>query len=273
MQSNAIACDPSCSTSSFHRLSAAILAGHVLSRLNVPKVPKYQVTEDAVQIHLRSSCSNQHPQGAMNPHTGSCSITLFTYTFPFPSAPSRLDMRRHSRNSLDKISPLPLSSTLNTSITGAFSLFRILHTPPSSEIVFFNPINYPPKYQHTSLHSPHPTNKKTTQENLQSKNPAVKLIHTLPSHVPFPLFFTVLGKLSVCSSSRLSRTPSLLLNPTMIFGTPKRKDWIQNLSNLRSYFRISRSVLGVAAVLSSTQLMGPVEVVEGLVSQTIFGKQ
>ena len=41
----------------------------------------------------------------------------------------------------------------------------------------------------------------------------------------------------------------------MIFGTPRRKDWIQNLRSFRSYLSMSRSLEMVAEVLSSTQLM------------------
>lgn len=55
---------------------------------------------------------------------------------------------RHSMNSLDKMSPYPLSATLNTSITGAWFLIRIRHTPPSSVIVVVSPVIFP---EHQSL--------------------------------------------------------------------------------------------------------------------------
>ena len=42
---------------------------------------------------------------------------------------------RHSTNSLDRISPCPVSSTLNTSMIGVFSLFRIRHTPSPRTVI------------------------------------------------------------------------------------------------------------------------------------------
>jgi hypothetical protein len=60
----------------------------------------------------------------------------------------------------------------------------------------------------------------------------------------------------VLISSSRSRVPVFERNPTMIFGTPSRNDWIQNLSNLRSNFRRSLSDWISSEVFSSTQLIG-----------------
>lgn len=102
---------------------------------------------------------------------------------------------------------------------------------------------------------------------LQSNNPAAKLIHMFPSHVAFPLLFTVPGIFSVSISSILTRIPFWSRKPTIIFGTPRRKDWIQNFISLRSKARRSRSDWGLTEVLSSTQLMRVVGG-SGLMSQT-----
>lgn len=92
--------------------------------------------------------------------------------------------------------------------------------------------------------------------NPQSRNALAKLIHVFPSHLARPRFCTLKGMLAVSISSSLSSLPSLERNPTMIFGTPSKKDWIQNFSSLRSKFSMSRSFRISALVLSSTHLMG-----------------
>lgn len=62
--------------------------------------------------------------------------------------------------------------------------------------------------------------------------------------------------------------PSRERKPTMILGTPSRKDWAQNLRSLRSKLSRSRSDRMSALVLSSTQLIGEPGV-GGLESQTV----
>lgn len=66
---------------------------------------------------------------------------------------------------------------------------------------------------------------------LLSKNSSVKQIHAFASCFPF---FTVVGIFAVSSSSSCFRIPFLLRKPTMIFGTPSKNDWIQNLRSLCS---------------------------------------
>lgn len=89
-----------------------------------------------------------------------------------------------------------------------------------------------------------------------------------PSHVPLPTRLTLPGMLAVSISSKRWTMPRSSRNPTMIFGTPSRKDWAQNLSSFRSYLVTSRSFLISAAVFSSTQLMGS-SFLSGLQSQTV----
>lgn len=101
---------------------------------------------------------------------------------------------------------------------------------------------------------------------LQSSRLAAKLIHMLPSQVPFPLLLTVLGIEAVSISSIRFKKPSGVRNPTMIFGTPSRKDWIQNFISFLSRLIISRSFRMSAVVLSSIQLIGLSSV--GFESQT-----
>lgn len=104
--------------------------------------------------------------------------------------------------------------------------------------------------------------------NIQSRNASAKLIHMFPSHVPLLRLLTVPGIAAVSSSSTRTRIPLWLRKPTMIFGTPRRKDCIQNFINLRSKASISRSERGSTDVLSSTQLM-PLSGTAGLMSQTV----
>lgn len=104
------------------------------------------------------------------------------------------------------------------------------------------------------------------KKDLQLSNPSAKLMHIFPSHVPRPLRLTVEGMVAVSISSTRFKIPSGVLKPTTIFGTPRRNDWIQNFSSLRSKFTISLSLRMSALVFNSTQL-GGVESV-GLVSQT-----
>jgi hypothetical protein len=92
-------------------------------------------------------------------------------------------------------------------------------------------------------------------EYLHSNNSDAKLMHIFPSQVPFPRLFTVPGIDAVSISSTLLRMPSGVRNPTMIFGTPRRNDCIQNFISFRSKVIISRSLRISALVLSSTQLI------------------
>ena len=101
----------------------------------------------------------------------------------------------------------------------------------------------------------------------QFRNPAAKLIHIFPSQVAFPLLFAIPGIFSVSISSTRSRTPFWSLKPTIIVGTPKRNDWIQNFMSLRSNASRSRSDWGEMDVLSSIQFIR-VWGVSGLASQT-----
>ncbi len=108
---------------------------------------------------------------------------------------------------------------------------------------------------------------------LHSRKRAVKLIHVFPSQAGAWLFFparlaTMFGMLIVSSSSTRCKIPLLLRKPMMILGTPRRKDWIQILSNLRSYLTKSLSFSSSAVVFSSTQLIGS-SFLSGLRSQTI----
>lgn len=105
----------------------------------------------------------------------------------------------------------------------------------------------------------------------QSRNEAAKLVHTFPSHCR-PRRATVSGMDATSMSSTRCRTPSRERKPTMMRGTPSRKDWIQNLSSLRSKLSRSRSLRISADVLSSTQLMGS-PAFGGLESQTVGGEK
>ena len=77
-----------------------------------------------------------------------------------------------------------------------------------------------------------------------------------PSQVPFPRLFTVPGIEEVSISSTLFRIPSGVRNPTMILGTPRRNDCIQNFMSLRSNVIMSLSFRISALVFNSTQLVG-----------------
>ena len=165
---------------------------------------------------------------------------------------------RHSTNAGNRISPCPDSSCLNTSTTGDLSLLRIRQTP-SSLIVVFSPSGFP-LAKSTSLN-------RIQMENVHSRKLAVKLIQTFPSQDAL-FCFTSAGILLVSNSSMDWRIPCLLRKPTMIFGTPSRKDWIQNFSSFRSYLSMSLPLLMLAAVLSSTQLIGSF-LLSGLQSQTL----
>lgn len=70
-------------------------------------------------------------------------------------------------------------------------------------------------------------------DNSHSRNSAAKLMHMIPSHER-PFLATMAGMPSTSISSSLRRMPSRDRKPTMILGTPRRKDWIQNLHNLLS---------------------------------------
>ena len=89
----------------------------------------------------------------------------------------------------------------------------------------------------------------------------------LPSQVPLPFFWTLLGISWVIISSRRLSMPSESRKPTMILGTPSRKDCTQNLRSLRSNLIRSRSLFISAEVFNSTQFMGSFGF-SGLQSQT-----
>ena len=100
----------------------------------------------------------------------------------------------------------------------------------------------------------------------QSSSADAKLMHILPSQVPFPALLTAPGIDAVSISSILFRIPSGVRNPTIILGTPSRNDCIQNFISLRSKVIISLSFRMSALVFSSTQFTGLPS--EGLASQT-----
>lgn len=100
-----------------------------------------------------------------------------------------------------------------------------------------------------------------------SRKALAKLIHTLPSHCLRPRA-TLAGMEATSISSSLTRIPSRDRNPTMILGTPRRKDWIQNLRSFRSKLSLSRSPRMSIDVLSSTQLIGS-PALGGLESHTV----
>jgi len=81
-------------------------------------------------------------------------------------------------------------------------------------------------------------------------------MQTFPSQRTFPLLWTEAGMVVVSISWVFTRIPSGDRKPTMILGTPSRKDWIQNFISLRSKLSMSRSDRISTDVLSSTQLMG-----------------
>lgn len=175
---------------------------------------------------------------------------------------------RQLMNSSERISPCPVSSIRNTSIMEDLSFLRIRHTPSPTIVSFRTAI-----VSHTvfsSLASSLPKVEIEEMKYSQSSNPAAKLMHIFPSQVPFPLLFTVPGILAVSISSTLFRNPSGVLNPTIILGTPNKKDWIQNFISLRSNVSISRSLRISALVFSSTQFMGWVGS-WGLASHTMVG--
>jgi hypothetical protein len=81
-------------------------------------------------------------------------------------------------------------------------------------------------------------------------------MHASPFHFALPRLPTIAGMFTVSSSWMFRRMPSLDRKPTMILGTPRRKDWIQNFMSFRSKLSESRSDWISAVVLSSTQLTG-----------------
>lgn len=68
---------------------------------------------------------------------------------------------------------------------------------------------------------------------LQSKKAAAKLTQMSAFQAGFGRAFTVCGILCVSISLISTRMPSRVRKPTMIFGTPNRKDWIQYFMSLR----------------------------------------
>lgn len=153
------------------------------------------------------------------------------------------------------MSPYPFSSRKKTSITGDLSRRRIRHTP-SEVIVCLSPGKISMVEWHLTI------------GHLQSRKLAVKLIQRLPSHEFLPLRLTKPGILFVSNSSSRCKIPILLRNPIMIFGTPSKKDCIQNFRSFRSYLSMSLSFSIIADVLSSTQLIGS-SLSSGLQSQTV----
>lgn len=88
-----------------------------------------------------------------------------------------------------------------------------------------------------------------------------------PSQEPLPIFLTLPGILAVSSSSKRCTMPFWSRKPTMIVGTPSKKDCAQNFNNFRSYLSISRSLRISADVFSSTQWIGS-SFLSGLQSHT-----
>lgn len=104
--------------------------------------------------------------------------------------------------------------------------------------------------------------------NLHSKKAAQKLTHVLPSQL-IPCRLTVPGMLLVANSSRRRRVPFLERKPTMILGTPNKKDWIQNFNSFRSNLTLSWSDWISSEVLSSTQFISW-SLSSGFRSQTLY---
>jgi hypothetical protein len=86
----------------------------------------------------------------------------------------------------------------------------------------------------------------------------------VPFQVFFPRHLTRPGIEIVCISSTRLRNPSGVRYPTMILGTPRRNDCIQNFNSFRSSATMS---LISALVFSSTQFIGLSP--DGLESQTV----
>lgn len=97
-------------------------------------------------------------------------------------------------------------------------------------------------------------------------------MQTFPSQLPFPSLLTFPGIVWVSISSRRNNIPALSRNPTMILGTPRRKDWAQNLSSFRSNLIFSLSLNSSDVVFNSTQLIGS-SFRAGFESQTEDGYQ
>ena len=108
-------------------------------------------------------------------------------------------------------------------------------------------------------------------EHEHSKNIAVKLMHMFPSQ-RFESRLTATGMSCVSNSRTSRRIPACVRKPTMIFGTPRRNDCIQNFNNFRWNFFWSWGFRISAEVLSSTQLMG-LSFWSGLQSQTSHFEQ
>lgn len=171
---------------------------------------------------------------------------------------------RHFTKFCERISPFPECSTLKTSKQCNLSVLRILQTP-SPTITVLSPGHHD-WISWGSLAKFVPSHNNRMGHDLQSRNAAAKLMHTFPSQSCVPLL-TMSGMACVSSSSRRFNIPFPVRRPTIILGTPSRKDCAQNLRSLRSNFTWSRWVEISAAVLSSTQLM-EWDGSEGLRSQT-----
>lgn len=131
----------------------------------------------------------------------------------------RLSFIRQLMNSSVRMLPCPASSTLNTSIVDEPARLLILQTP-SSSIVFLNPIYISNQPCNVGSHKCD----ESRRGHIQSRNALAKLIHMLASQLRTPRFAAVPGIEAVWISSSLVRMPPCERKPTMILGTPRRKD-------------------------------------------------
>lgn len=130
--------------------------------------------------------------------------------------------------SSESISPCPVSSILYTSIAGDPGCRRIRQTP-SSLTVSLSPVTVSQQITCRQFVS----QVGDMSQNSHSRNAAAKLTHMSAFQGGFRPLFTVSGMLCVSISSTPTRMPSRERNPTMILGTPRRKDWIQYFMSLR----------------------------------------
>lgn len=145
------------------------------------------------------------------------------------------------------MSPWPVSSTLYISIIGDCWRRLILQTP-SSLIVCFSPVVSRVRQVFQGI--------RRYSKNLQSKNSAAKLRHISAFHLGFGPALTMSGIVCVSNSFNSVNMPSLVRNPTMIFGTPSKNDCIQYFISFLWKFSISCGPRISPDVLSSTQFIG-----------------
>lgn len=159
---------------------------------------------DAPLEAVHSSVYDERKASLVASIANGCSLLLLDYCALTPS------LIRQLMNSAERMSPWPVFSTLNTSILEDLSFLRTRHTP-SSTIIAFKTVSCQmiPACR---------------EVDLQSSNEEAKLIHMFPSHVPLPRLLTVPGIEAVSISSIRFKNPSGVRNPTIIFGTPRRKD-------------------------------------------------